>query len=167
MFPAALQAVLEYGHILSAVGWLGAGMFTAFVLGPLTQQLPPPTALALNAKLIPKLLRYVTMMVASTLLFGILLLYVYVGGDFSTLSTNVEGMELMGGVALALVTAAVAFLVTIPSFNKVAKIAAELVQSGGAPPAEFKGYAKRAKTGALIGVFLLFAVVAFMVAAGY
>jgi len=165
--PTILLEVFEYAHILSAMGWLGGGILTTFVLGPNLAKLPPPASLAFNAKILPRITRFIEMMAASTLLFGFLLLYALTGGDASYFTTP-EGMILSAGIGLALVAAVVAVGVTIPSFNKVGAIANQLLEGGQqAPPPELKKYLTRAKRGSLVAFVLLLVVVAAMVAAGY
>jgi uncharacterized membrane protein len=164
----ALLIVLEYGHIISAMGWLGGGILTTFVLGPNVGKLPPPASLQFNAKVLPKLIRFVQMMVGSTLLFGLLLYYFYVGGDFASFMATTEGMTLTAGIALALVAGVIGLGVTIPAFNKVSRIANEMLESGSqTPPPELKKYGTRARRGALTALVLLLIVLAAMVAAGY
>jgi uncharacterized membrane protein len=166
MVSAALLGILALGHVLAAMGWLGGGLLTTFVLGPNLRKLQPAANLEFNAKVLPRILRFVQAMIGATLLFGVLLLYYYYGGDLSTFSKTSQGMELSVGIALALVTAAVAWTVTFPSFNKVVKIANGLLQ-GGQPPPELMKYGRRARIGSLIGVTMLLIVVATMVFAGF
>jgi hypothetical protein len=65
------------------------------------------------------------------------------------------------------VTGIIAFAVTIPAFNRVAKIANEAVKSGQPPSPDIMKYAKRASRGALVGVLLLLVVLATMIASGF
>jgi uncharacterized membrane protein len=168
MASAALLAILAYGHVLSAMGWLGGGILTAFVLGPNLRKLPPAAALEFNPKVVPQILRFIQVMIGTTFLFGVLLLYYYYDGNFSPLSTTSQGMELAAGVVLALAAAAVAFSVTVPSFKKIVKIANSLLQGGQQPPPpELMKYGKRAKMGSLVGVALLLTVLAMRVSAGF
>ena len=162
-----LLTVLAYAHILSAVGWLGGGLLTAFVVGPSLQSLAPGSRLEFMAKVMPRIIRYVEGMVAGTLLFGLLLLYFLVDGDFSALSPSTSfGAAISAGMVMAVLTTALVFTVTVPSFNKVVKIAGELLKSGGQPPPEFQKYARRARLGSVAGAVLLVLVLACMVAAG-
>ena len=165
--PTILVEVFEYAHILSAMGWLGGGILTTFVLGPNLVKLPPPASLAFSARIMPRITRFVSMMAASTLLFGFLLLYALTGGDL-TYFTSPEGMTLSAGIGLALVAAVIALGVTIPSFNRASAIASQLLEGGQqAPPPELKKYMTRARRGSLVAFVLLLVVVAAMVAAGY
>ncbi|HYC11439.1 MAG TPA: hypothetical protein VEC02_02105 [Nitrososphaerales archaeon] len=165
--PTVLLIIFEYGHILSAMGWLGGGILTAFVLGPNVAKLPPPASLAFNAKVLPKVVRFVQMMAGSTLLFGVLLLYGLTGGDAAYFATT-PGITLSAGISLALVAAVIAVGVTIPAFNKISAIANKLLEGGQqAPPPELKRYATRARLGSLVALALLLIVLVAMVAAGY
>jgi uncharacterized membrane protein len=150
------------------MGWLGGGILTTFVLGPSLRKMPPAAGLEFNAKVLPRILRFVQMMIGGTLVFGVLLLYAFYGGDFSMLSASSQGMELAGGAVLALLTAVVAFSVTFPSFKKVVEIANRLLQGGQQqPPPELMKYGKRARMGSRVGVVLLLIALAMMVSAGF
>lgn len=169
MADPALLTVLAYAHVLSAVGWLGGALLTAFVLGPGLRKTSAPTRLEFTAKLMPKIIRYISGMIAGTLVFGLLLLYFFVGGDFSRLSPSTTfGVAISGGMLLAVVTVVIALTVTIPSFRKMIAIAEELLKSGQQPPPpEMMKYSKRAEMGAAVGAVLLLVVLVMMVAAGF
>ena len=165
--PALALIIFEYAHVLSAMGWLGGGLLTAFVLGPNLGKLPLPASMAFSARVLPKITRFIEMMAGSTLLFGFLMLYALTGGEGSYFATP-EGMTLSGGIALALVAAVIAVGYTIPSFNKVGAIASQFIESGEqAPPPELKKYMARARRGSTVTLVLLLVVVAAMVGAGY
>jgi uncharacterized membrane protein len=161
--------ILAYGHILSAIGWLGAGLLNAFVLGPGLQNLSAPSRLEFVAKLIPKILRYTMGMIAGTFIFGLLLLYEFIGGDFSMMSPSTTfGAAISGGIAIAVITAILAVTVVFPSFRKMASMAGDMLKSSGqAPPPEMAKYARRARVSSMLGVVLLLLVVVMMVAAGF
>jgi uncharacterized membrane protein len=168
MASAALLSLLAYGHILSAMGWLGGGILTAFVLGPNLRKLPPAASLEFNAKVLSPIVSFVQIMVVTTFVFGLLLLDAFYDGNFSPLMKSSQGMELMAGVALALAAAAVAFSFTFPSFKRVVKIARGMLQAGPQPPPpELMKYAKRARVGSMVGLLLLLVVLATMVSAGF
>ncbi len=166
MVSAALIGILALGHVLSAVGWLGGGILTAFVMGPNLRKLHPSASLEFNAKVLPRILRFVQVMIGTTLVFGILLLYFYFGEDLSTFFGTPQGVELSLGIALALITATIAWTVAIPSFNKVVKISRGLLD-GGQPPPELAKYGRRARIASQLGVTLLLVVLATMVFAGF
>ena len=165
MTSATVLAVLTYAHVLSAMGWLGGGILTTFVLGPNLKDLPPMAGLAFNAKILPRIVRFVQMMIGSTFLFGILLFYYTFNGEFSSLGSTSQGMDIYAGIVLALVVAALAWIVNFPSFKKVSKISNDLLSRGGqeAPPADLAKYGNRAKMGSMLGVLLLLIVLATMV----
>jgi len=159
-------AFLTFGHILSAMGWLGGGLITGFALGPNLRKMSQTAALEFNAKVLPNLVNFVSAAAGTTILFGILLLgYLY--SQDSTYFSSTSGMDVSVGIVLAAVTAAIAFSMTIPSFKKVSKISAELLAgTQQAPPPELMKHAKRARQGSLLGVSLLLITLAAMVAAG-
>ncbi|MBI3859685.1 MAG: hypothetical protein HY296_05530 [Thaumarchaeota archaeon] len=158
--------VLFYGHILSAVSWLGGGILTTFVVGPGVRGLSPPSGTEFMAKVMPRILRFIQAAIGSTFLFGILLYY-YLGIQDGTSTAT----AVYAGVVVALATAAVVFSVTIPSFRKVIKLANERMASGGQgpPPPEMMKYSRRARIGSTVAVSMLLLVLVFMVlaATGY
>jgi uncharacterized membrane protein len=162
MVDQILIDILAYGHVLSAIAWLGGGILTTFVLGPNLRSLSPGAGLEFNAKVLPKIVRFVQGAIGSTLVFGILLFYV-VADQLTPDQTN----EIYGGVALALVTAVVVFAVTLPSFRKVIGMADQAIKSGQPPSPEMMKYGKRARMGSLIGVALLLVVLLPMIASGF
>jgi len=164
----ALLAVLTYGHVLSAMGWLGGGILTAFVLGPSLRAMPPAAILEFNAKVLPRILRFVQIVIGTTFLFGLLLLYFDYEGNFTFLSKTSQGMELSFGILLAVVTAIIAWTVTLPAFKRVSQISNGLLQSDQQPPPpDLAKYGARARRGAMLGVGLLLIVLAMMVASGF
>ncbi len=164
MINTDVMLVLLYAHLLSAVAWLGGGILTAFALAPALRSLSPAANLEFTAKALPRLIRFVTMAAVSTLLFGVLL-FAYIAQTISAKTPN--GMDLYAGIGLAIVAAAVAFAVTIPSFNKVSRIAKEVTTSGsqGPPPPQMMKYGKRARIGSMISLVILLAVLALMLSA--
>jgi len=164
----ALITLLAYGHILSAVGWLGGGLLTGFVVGPGLQKMSAPARFEFLAKVIPKMIRYVGGMIGGTFIFGLFLLYFFVDGDFSRLSPSTPfGAAMSAGIALAVLTAVIAAAVTFPSFGRMSRIAGELLKSGQQPPPELMKYAARARMGSVAGAVLLLVVLATMVTAGF
>ncbi len=168
MVSAALLAILAFGHVLSAVGWLGGGLLVTFVLGPNLVRLAPAARLEFNAKILPRVIRFVEVTIGTTFLFGLLLLYVYFNGNFTFLSGTAQGLELSSGIILALGDAVLANAIIFPTFRKVIRMSNDLLQGGQqAPPPELLKYSERARLGSLIGVFLLIIVLALMVFAGF
>ena len=165
MTSTTVIAILTYAHVLSAMGWLGGGILTTFVLGPNLKNLPPLASFAFNAKILPRIVMFVQMMIGSTFLFGILLFYYTFNGEFSTLGSTSQGMDIYAGIILALVVAALAWVVNFPSFKKVTRISEDLLSRGGqeAPPADLAKYSQRARMGSMLGVLLLLVVLATMV----
>jgi len=164
-----LVTILAYAHVLSAVGWLGGGLLTAFVVGPGLQKVSAPSRLEFMARVMPGILRYILGMIVGTLLFGLLLLYFMVNGDFSALSPSTPfGIAISTGMTLAVVTAIVGVTVMVPSFRRVISIAEQVLKSGQQPPPpELMKYSKRARMGSIAGVVLLLLVLLLMVSAGF
>ena len=164
---AVLLSVLGFGHVLSAIMWLGGGLLTAFVIGPSLRSMSPPASLEFNAKVLPKIVSFVRMAVVSTYAFGVLLLYFLYDGDTSWLMNTTQGYVISAGVLLALVAGILGFGFTIPAFSKVSRLSAEALQNGKPPAPELMNYGKRARTGSMAVVFLLLIVLAMMVISGF
>ncbi len=165
--PSALVDVLAYGHIISAMMWLGGGILTSFVVGPNVRKMAPPAALEFNAKVLPRMVRFVQAAIGSTLLFGALLVYFLYDGSLSWLTASNQGYAIMTGMTLALITAAVAFSVVLPSFKKVGNFASEALAAGKPPAPEMMKYALRAKRYSVVALVLLLTTLSMMVAAGF
>jgi len=162
LFDQLIIDILAYGHVLSAVGWLGGGIMVTFVIAPNVSKLAPPANLAFFAYVIPKILRFFQVVVGSTLFFGILL-FLDVGSGLRPDQTN----EIYLGVAIAIAAAVVAFAETIPSLSRVSKIAGEAIQNKGPPSPDIAKYANRARIGSIVGMLLLLVVLSVMIASGF
>ncbi|QQG48106.1 MAG: hypothetical protein HY247_04930 [archaeon] len=161
MAPAVF-VVLLYGHVVSAIAWLGGGILITFVVGPGVRGLSPMANLEFTAKVLPKILRFIQASIGTTFLFGLLLFY-YLGVD----ATSSASLWIDAGIGVALIAAAVVFGVTVPSFKKVIKMAQEKIASGaqGPPPPEMMKFGTRARMGSIAGVSLLLVVVLLMISA--
>jgi len=164
-----LVAVLAIGHVLSAIGWLGAGLLSGFVIGPGLQRLSPTSRLEFIVKIIPRMLNYMRGMIAGTFIFGLLLLYFRFDGNFSVLSpSTVLGATLSAGIGIAVVTAVFAFAFVYPAFGHMVSIADGMLKNGGQPqPPEMAKYANRARIGSIAAALLLVIVAAMMVTSGF
>lgn len=166
MTDPAVLTVLAFGHVLSAVGWLGGGLLTAFIVAPGLRTMSGQAGLEFTAKVIPRAVRYLTGMIVGTFVFGLLLLYF--GGYYSTMApSSAHGVALSAGVGLAVVTAIIGLAVTFPSFRKMASMADASLKSGQQPSADMARYAQRARVGSLVATLLLVIVLALMVTAGF
>jgi uncharacterized membrane protein len=168
MSSAAVLSVLALGHILSGMCWLGGGVLTGFVIGPSLRTLPSNASLEFNAKVIPKITRFVEASIGSTFIFGILLLDSFYGGNFTPLSTTSQGQVLSAGIGFAVLAAVVGWSVTMPAFNSIARISAELLAGGQPAKApDLAKYGKRARVGAMLGLALLLVALSMMVFSGF
>ena len=159
-------AVLVFAHVLAAMGWLGGGLLTTFAVGPNLRKLTQTASLEFNARVLPNMVRFTQAAAGLTLLFGLALLGYMYSQDNSYFSST-SGMDVSVGIVLAVVAAAVAFSVTIPSFMKMGKLAGSALESGQqAPQQEMMALAMRARTWSIITILLMLATLAAMVAAG-
>jgi len=158
-------AALVFAHVLAAMGWLGGGLLTTLAVGPNIRKLTQTASLEFNARVLPNIVRFTRAAAALTLLFGLALLGYMYSQDSSYFSST-SGMDVSVGIVLAVVAAAVAFSVTIPSFMKIGKLAGSALEGGQAPPQEMMALAKRARMGSVIALLPMLATLAAMVAAG-
>ena len=162
MVDQILIDILAYGHVLSAIGWLGGGIFVTFVIAPNLSKLSPGAGLEFFSTVLPKILRFFQVTIGATLGFGILL-FLVVGNEL----TPTQFDEIGVGVVLAIATGVIAFVETVPSFRKVSKFASEALQNKQPPNPEIAKYGKRARTGSIAGIVLLLAVLLMMTASGF
>jgi uncharacterized membrane protein len=168
LVPPVAITFSAYLHIISAISWLGASFFFLMILAPGFRSLTPMTSLEFNAKVGGKATRYFILVASSTILFGFILLYLILDGDFTALWTTAHGETLAVGLSIGLIAYLDAALLTGPTLRKASKLAAELMKNPPqGPPTQLIGLMKKGGQGAAIGTILLFIAVAFMVAAGF
>ncbi len=165
MVDPIIGGVLNWLHVISGIGWLGAAMLFGMVLGPLLPEMAPSARKELIVKFFPKLATYVSILAGSTLVFGLALAGAMVGNG-SLAMTSQWGIEIMIGGVLALAAAAVAMGVVIPSMKKVVRLLSGGDVAAGPDP-EVAKLMGRMRVGASVGLVLLFLVVVFMVAAAW
>jgi uncharacterized membrane protein len=169
MVSDILGAALNWLHVFSAIGWLGAALTFGMVLAPILPGLTPGSRGELLLKLLPKFERYIMVFGASTVVFGAAFAFALADGDMSAFSpANPWGLRIDVGALLALGTLAVAFLFVIPAMSKVVKLLTEMkAPPGSAPSPLIPGLMKRIRVGATAGMVLLILVLVFMVAAAW
>jgi len=161
--------LLAYRHVLSAMGWLGGALLTAFVISPRLQTVTLQSRLEFLAKAMPGLVRFIIGMIIGTFVFGLLLLFGLANGDMSLLApTTPFGLAISAGVALAAIAGIVGLAISVLSFNKIIAIAQETLKSGQTPPQpEMMKYSMRARRGTTLVAVLLLGVLLMMVVAGF
>ncbi len=144
-------------------------MLTTFVVGPGLHTVSAPARLEFMAKVMPRIIRYIIGMITGTIIFGLLLLYFLIGGDFSVLSPSTTfGAALSAGMTLAIIAVVFAGTVVIPSFRRVIAIAEQVLKSGQTPPPpDLMKFSKRARLGSVTAAVLLMFVLVMMVTAGF
>jgi len=148
--------------------WLGGGILTGFVIGPSLRTLTAPARLEFNAKILPKMIRFVEAAIGSTFVFGLLLLYAYYNGNFAFLHTTTQGYELSAGILLAVVVAILGFTITLPAFRGISRVSNGLLQGGQqAPPPELAKYGRQAMLGSTLSLVILLVVLVMMVSVGF
>ncbi len=167
MFDPVVLTVVAYLHIISAIGWLGASIYFAFILGPGLGKLSPPTQLEFFSKLGKKSVRYFQGTSTATVLFGLVLVYVYTQGDPNSLMSSTFGQVLLVGITLGLVAYIDAIFLTSREFMKAYKIISEMKGPPQGPPTELMAAMKKGGMGALIGTLILIVTVLFMVMSGF
>ena len=157
-------AALVFAHVLAAMSWLGGGLMTTFAVGPNLRKLTQTASLEFNARILPNMVRFTRTAAGLTILFGLALLgYVY--SQDNTYFSSTAGNVVSVGIVLALITTGIAFSVILPSFMKISKLAASVLDGGQVPPQEMMALAKRARTGSMVALVLLLVTLAAMVTA--
>ncbi|MBI3841296.1 MAG: hypothetical protein HY297_05035 [Thaumarchaeota archaeon] len=168
MVAPIVITILAYLHVTSAISWMGASLFFLVVLGPGLRGLSPPASLEFMAKVGGKAVRYFMGSATATIVFGLVLLYVVIDGDFSSLGTAGFGTTISIGFTIGFIAYLDAALLTGRKFTKANKLAIELMKNPPqGPPTELIQLMKEGGQGALIGTVLLFIAAVFMVTAGF
>lgn len=165
-----ITAILAWGHIISAISWLGGGIMFAFVVGPLLTKLSPASSGEFLVKVVPRVARFFQMMAGSTILFGVLLLYAgESNGEFAPLTfSTFYGADLTIGLSVGLIAFLMAELVAVPAQLKVVRMVKEMQAAGQQQPsAEFPKALRRTRITATMTVLTLILASVFMVAAGF
>jgi uncharacterized membrane protein len=157
-----LSGILAWFHILGAIGWMGAAMFFAIIVGPLLGKLTPGTRAELILKLFPRFVRYIGAFATLTLVMGVALAFSITNGNIGLLSPSITAGAVLGLVAVGLATG-----VVIPSANRIVGILQGMAQKPGPPPPELSQATTRLRMGAAAVLVLLFVVLVLMVAAAW
>jgi len=160
-----LTTILAYAHVLSAVSWLGGGILFSFIIGPRLGDLKPPVARDFLVTIVPPVVRFFQAAAGLTVLFGLLLLWVMLGGDYSQFSST-WGMSIIAGMGVAFVALVMSEAVTGPAFMRVARAAGEITPDSPPSPS-FPALVRRAGLLGLITTLLLLLTLVFMVSAGF
>lgn len=162
MTDAWIVGVLTYGHVLSAIGWLGGALTMNLALGPLMSRFSTGTRMDLLQQFVPRFGRMTAAFAGLTVLFGFGL-YAEVYSGSSSIWFSVIGV----GILLALVAFVLGAGVIIPTGNRLAAIARDMAgKPPGPPPAEFAPLLRRLQLTSFVAMVILLVVLGFMVAAG-
>ena len=160
-----LNTVVLWAHVFGAIGWLGAAMVFAIVLGPALPSLSAQARLEFLATVLPRYVRYIRMFAAVTVVFGVATVLVIADGDYSVLSPSTPfGLYVSAGALLALVVMGLAFGVILPTAGRIAEMSGALLKAPGPPPPELLAASERLRKGSMAGLVLLAAVTVLMVA---
>lgn len=160
-----LTAVLAYLHVVSAISWLGGGILFTFVVGPRLARMPPASTRDFLVTVVPGIARFFQVVAGLTLLFGFLLMFDMVGGDYSQFSTS-WGIAISIGLSIALVAFVISEAFAGPAFLRLAA-AAEKITPGTPPDPGFPTRVRYASMLGLTVTVLLIATLSFMIAAGF
>lgn len=163
-------AILAWLHIGSAIAWLGGGIMFGVVVAPALSKLSPGSSGEFFVKVVPRVIRYFQIVAGSTVLFGVLLLYVGMSnGDFGHFApASVWGLSVIIGMAFGFIAFLVSEFVSVPPLKKAIRIITEMQQSDQHQPnPELPKTLKRAALSANTTVILLILALIFMVSAGY
>ncbi len=161
MPSALLVGVLTYGHILSAIGWLGAVLTINLTLGPLMGRFAPSTRAELLRQFLPRFVRVTESFAGSTVVFGLGLYAVLSPGSSSSWHLTV-GI----GIAIAAVAFVSGLVLIVPVSRRLSRLAEDRVDQPAAPaPPELGRLVRRLQAASFASMLLLLAVLVFMVSA--
>jgi uncharacterized membrane protein len=162
-------AVLLWLHIVSAVGWLGATMVFAMLIGPTLPSLTPAARSELVVKLLPKYIRYAEIFTFITPIFGLTLALYISHGSWSVFNPAVYGnlgLYLSIGALLSLVAWAISFGLVAPAGRRVVWFHKQMMKNPAAPPpAGLQRASTRLRIASATGLVVLLVIVVCMVAA--
>ena len=159
-------AVLLWLHIVGAVGWLGAAMVFAMLIGPTLPSLSPASRGDLVVKLFPKYIRWGTIFSLITPIFGLALALDLSNGSFSIFRPNNPfGSYITAGALLSLVMWVLFFGLVAPTSRKIVSLTREMMSAQGASPERLQKASQRLRIFSTTGLLVLFVIVACMVAA--
>ena len=162
----AFNGILLGLHVLSAASWLGGVMLFAMVVGPTIGDFTPATSAEVVVKMLPKYLRFLVILTLLTPILGLATLLASSNGDLAVLSPGTSfGAYMSAGAALSLASWLVVLVVVYPTGRKIVKITEEFVRNQAPPPPGLPRLAMRLKISSGIGLALLVAILACMVAA--
>lgn len=162
-----LNTFVLWAHIFGAIGWVGAGMVFAIVIGPSLAKMSPQARTEFFAKVMPRYTRYIAIFSVLTILMGIAMVGVMADGDYSMFSpsSGTFGLLISTGAILAIITIGLAMSLILPTARKMSVIAQSLLQNPGPPPPEFPALAKRLRIGSTLALVLLIVITIAMVGA--
>ncbi len=111
----------------------------AFVVGPALAKLSPASSGEFLVKVVPRVVRFFQITAGTTILFGVLFLYNYSGGDFKVLSFSTSfGMYLTIGLAIGFIAFLISEFVAVPIQLRAIKMIKEMQAAGQhQPPPDF------------------------------
>ncbi len=163
MDPLVLTTV-AFLHIGFAIAWLGGSLYFAIILGPSLRTFSPPASMEFLARAGKSTSRYAEVVSSLTIVFGLTLLYLYFGGDYTKWPVTLEI-----GFTLGFIAYLEGLLVIAPTFNKASGFAKEFMKNPqqGPPPAEFLALMKKGGISSTIGTVLVLITAAFMVTTAF
>ena len=163
-----LTALLAYGHVLSAVAWLGGDLFFGSLFASKLGRLSPETSRDFFLLFVPGVSRFFQVVSGTTIVFGLLLLYNMTHGDLSQLGFSTGwGAEITLGMATALVAFVLGEVLMVPAASKVVALQRKSPATGAPPSPEFRRTLRTLSLGGGLSMALLLVTLAFMVGAGY
>ena len=162
-------AALLWIHIIGAVGWLGAGMVFAMLIGPTLPSLTPASRGDLIVKLLPKYIMWVQIFTLITPIFGLVLVLDISHGNMSVFSLspaldNHFGFYITLGALLSLVAWGLVFGFVTPTARRIVWFTKEVMKNPTSPPpAGLLKANARLRVLSTIGLIVLFLIVACMV----
>jgi len=167
MASALVVGILAWLHILSAIGWLGSDIVLLIGMEPRLGKLSAAARDEFTTTVSPRINKMEMFFASATILFGLLFLYEFTGGDLSLISPSTQwGLAIMAGATLGFVAFLLEAFVDYPAEKMIIEIVRDMRANNRAPPPELSKYHERSEMVEIAVIILLFAAVTFMVAAG-
>jgi uncharacterized membrane protein len=163
-----LTTILAYLHILSAMMWLGGAILFGFVIAPGLSELKTSSVRDFYVTIAPRMIRFFQVVAGSTVLFGLLLVYIMTKYEGNSLSlTTGWGVDITIGSGLAILALLVSEFMVGPAYGKLVRLHQGSPSDGSNPPPQLARLARTAGAAAIVVLVLLLTTMAFMAAAGF
>jgi len=169
-----IEMLARYGHIIAGITWIGLLYYFNFAQTPAFATFDAGARTEATAKLVPRAIWWFRWAAMATLVFGVLIFALYLGGDSEPYNEfgpydamqNPRVMAILAGMLLAIIMFSNVWGVIWPAQRKaIANAQATIAGQQGTPPTPEQ--LRRAATASRTNTFLSIPMLFFMVFAGH